>query len=243
MSHYRHDLAWIHHHGFSEFAESAAPGVIALLRRSGIERGLVVDAGCGSGVLASALLSAGYDVRGFDASPSMIDLAREHAPAARFEVGRIGATAIPSCDAIVAMGEVLNYADPADVRGFVTQAAAAIRPGGILIADIAESDAYPQLDEKRIGGDDWSVIVIKEREGSRLTRRILTFREVDGEIRRDEEVHMLTLWERDEIARMFREAGFRVTRRRSYGARRLPLGHAVWIGISGDPLRKRSPSP
>lgn len=227
---YRNDLAWIHHHGFSEFAESAAPGVIALLRRAGVERGLVIDAGCGSGVLARTLTSAGYDVLGFDASPSMIELARAIAPAARFAVGRIGEAELPACDAVVAMGEVLNYTDPADVRTFVRQAAAAIRPGGVLVADIAESDAYPQLDENRFGGDDWSVIVIKECNSNRLTRRILTFREIDGEIQRDEEVHMLTLWEREEIARMCRNAGFRVTRRRSYGTRRLPVGHAVWVG-------------
>lgn len=240
---YRPDLAWIHHQGFSEFAESAAPGVIALLRRSRIESGFVVDAGCGSGVLARALTSAGYDVHGFDASPSMIELARANAPAAHFEVGRIGEASLPSCDAVIAMGEVLNYAAPEAVRNFAAQAAAALRPGGILITDIAESDAYPQLDETRFGGDDWSVIVIKERDGERLTRRILTFREIGGEVRRDEEVHMLTLWERDAIARMFRNAGFRVTRRRSYGTRRLPAGHAVWIGRAGRALRKKSPSP
>lgn len=229
MSHYRDDLAWIHHHGFSEFAESAAPGVLAILRRAGVERGLVVDAGCGTGVLARALTSAGFDVAGFDASPSMVEIAREHAPAASFEVGRIGVTALPSCDAVVAMGEVLNYAAPDDVRTFVRQAAAAIRRAGVLLFDIAESDACPQHDEVRLGGDDWSVIVLREREGERLTRRILSFREIDGVVRRDEEVHTLTLWDRAEIERLLRDAGFRSTRRRSYGTRRLPQGHTVWV--------------
>lgn len=233
---YRNDLAWIHHHGFSEFAESAAAGVIDILRRAGIDRGLVVDAGCGSGVLAGALTAAGYEIFGFDASPSMIELARTTAPSAQFDVGRIGEIALPSCDAIVAMGEVLNYAEPADVRAFVAQAAAALKPGGLFLADFAESDAYPLLDEKRIGGDDWSVIVVKERDGNRLTRRILTFREIDGRIRRDEEVHTLTLWERDEIERLYRDAGFRVKRRRSYGTRRLPVGHAVWVAAMNETL-------
>jgi SAM-dependent methyltransferase len=228
LSQYRDDLAWINHHGFSEFAESAAPGVIALLRRAGVDRGLVVDAGCGSGVLARALTSAGFVVRGFDASLSMIDLARAHAPAAAFDVGRIGVTALPSCDAVVAMGEVLNYVAPDEARTFIRQAADAIRPGGLLLFDIAESEAYPQLDERRFGGDDWSVIVLKQREGDRLVRRILTFREIDGSVRRDEEVHTLTLWDRAEIARLLRDHGFRATRRRSYGTRRLPEGHAVW---------------
>lgn len=37
----------------------------------------VLDAGCGSGLLASALRTKGAQVTGFDASPAMVDLARE----------------------------------------------------------------------------------------------------------------------------------------------------------------------
>ena len=39
----------------------------------------------------------------------MIELARLHAPNARFEVARFADAEIPPCAAIVAMGEVLNY--------------------------------------------------------------------------------------------------------------------------------------
>ncbi|MEW5927683.1 MAG: hypothetical protein AB1941_09365 [Gemmatimonadota bacterium] len=54
-SSYREDLASVHHVGFGDFAEGAAPGVLALLRQAGIREGLVVDLGCGSGVWARAL--------------------------------------------------------------------------------------------------------------------------------------------------------------------------------------------
>lgn len=216
---YRDDLAYIHHAGFSEFAQSAAPWVIATLRRHDVRS--VVELGCGTGVLARALTDAGLAVHGFDVSPSMIALARETAPAARFDVAPFDRVQLPPCDAVVAMGEVLNYGTFAGVRTLIANA-----PARLLLFDIAERGAYPPYDEHRGGGDDWSVIAIKESDGTTLTRRVLTFRE-DG--RRDEEVHALELYDRAALLALLRERGFRTTVRRAYGQRRLPKGHAVYL--------------
>ena len=225
MSEYRHDLAWIHHAGFSEFARSAAPGVIALLPR----HGLVVEVGCGSGILARALTDAGFEVLGIDASPAMIELARLHAPDARFEVARFGDAELPPCSAIVAMGEVLNYGTLDEVKRFVRNAAHALSAGGVLLFDVAESGSYSAHDEHRSGGDDWSVIAIKDSDGKRLTRRVLTFRMIDGVTHRDEEVHELELYSREELMAILRGNGFRVRMRRSYGSLRLPSGHVLYV--------------
>jgi SAM-dependent methyltransferase len=234
VSYYRDDLAWIHHAGFSEFAESAAAGVIALL-----PRGLALDVGCGSGVLARALTDAGFEVLGIDASPAMIELARVHAPRARFEVARFADAVLPPCSGIVSVGEVLNYGTLDDVKRFVRNASHALSAGGVLLFDVAERGSYPEHEERRVGGDDWSVIAIKDSDGERLTRRVLTFREVDGETRRDEEVHELSLYSREELTAILREHGFRVRTRRSYGSRRLPPGHAVYIAErSGAPASR-----
>jgi SAM-dependent methyltransferase len=217
---YRDDLAYIHHAGFSEFAGSAAPFVIETLRRHGARK--VVELGCGSGVLARALTDADFDVHGFDVSPSMIALARETAPYARFDVAPFTEVA-EECDAIVAMGEVFNYGD---VRTFLANATAPL-----LLFDVAERGAYPPHDEHRSGGDDWSVIAIKDSDGTHLNRRVLTFR-TGG--RRDEEVHRLELYDPAELTALLRARGYRVTRRRSYGARRLPKGHHVYVATPRD---------
>jgi SAM-dependent methyltransferase len=216
---YRDDLAWIHHAGFSEFAESAAPWVTELLRRRSAKK--VAELGCGSGVLARELSQAGFDVHGFDISPSMIAFARETAPLARFEVASFAEAAIEPSDAVIAMGEVLNYAGLAALRTRLSSL-----PAPLLLFDVAERGSYPAYDEHRSGGDDWSVIAIKESDGTTLTRRVLTFR-ADG--RRDEELHTLELFDRAELLSELRAAGFRVATRRSYGSRRLPRGHAVYI--------------
>lgn len=79
MKAYSDDLAWIHDAGFGHFAERAAPALLALFRRRGIESGLVVDLGCGSGIWAQKLVEAGYDVFGVDVSEAMIRIARRRA--------------------------------------------------------------------------------------------------------------------------------------------------------------------
>ena len=85
MTLYDDDLAWIHDAGFSDFVRRAAPGVMALLRRHGIEKGFVVDAGCGSGALSHALADAGSAGVGIDSSPATIALAKKAWTGGRFE--------------------------------------------------------------------------------------------------------------------------------------------------------------
>lgn len=225
MNEYGRDLAYIHHAGFSEFAESAAPGLLEILWKHGVRDGLVVEIGCGSGILARELIRAGFDVLGFDASPAMIALAREQC-GARFEVGAFDSIVIPPCNAIVAMGEVLNYGTFDGVRKLIANAATKL-----LVFDIAERGAYPPYDERRVEGDDWSVIAIKESDGTHLTRRILTFRADGDTMRRTEEVHSLELYDRDAMKALLRKHRFRVHVRRSYGTRRLPKGHAVYVCV------------
>lgn len=224
MTHYRDDLAHIHHAGFSEFAESAAPGVIEMLWQRDIRDGLVVELGCGSGVLARELTRAGFEVLGFDASPSMIALAKKTAPKARFQVGTFDEVETPDCNAILAMGEVLNYGTWDAVERLITNATT-----NLLIFDVAERGSYPPHDEVRVDGDDWSVIAIKESDGRHLTRTVEAFRVVNGAMRRDKEVHHLELYDRDALKALLHAHDFRVTVRRSYRTRRLPKGHAVYI--------------
>ena len=200
---------------------------MAILAKHGIRDGLLLDAGCGTGVLARELTRAGFEVRGFDASPAMIELARGTAPDARFEVASFETAELPPCDVIVAMGEVLSYGD---IRKFLPRAARALRKDGVLLFDVAERDAYPAYDETRIGGDDWSIIAIKESDGVKVTRRVLTFRDTGSEAQRDEEVHELALYDRAELLALLRD-DFRVRVRRSYGTRRLPKGHTVYVCV------------
>ena len=111
-SFYQEDLAYIHHAGFGEFARQAGQQVLRMLRDVDDDPGLVVDLGCGSGIWASMLTDAGYDVAGIDISPYMIDLARQEAPLAELHQGSAFDFNIPKCQSVTALGEVLGYASP-----------------------------------------------------------------------------------------------------------------------------------
>jgi 2-polyprenyl-3-methyl-5-hydroxy-6-metoxy-1,4-benzoquinol methylase len=65
---YREDLAFIHDAGFGGVAAAAADRLLTELKRVGLDAGLIVDLGCGSGILAERLSSAGYQVFGIDLS-------------------------------------------------------------------------------------------------------------------------------------------------------------------------------
>src|SRR6266542_4141343 len=73
---YSADPAHIHDAGFGDLAKRAGPEVVRILRAHRIRNGLIVEAGCGSGILAAHLADAGYEVFGFDQSAVMIRLAR-----------------------------------------------------------------------------------------------------------------------------------------------------------------------
>ena len=69
---YRPDLALVHHLGFGFHAEACAPGILALLETVRERGGVVLELGCGSGLLTRHLVEAGHRVIATDASPAML---------------------------------------------------------------------------------------------------------------------------------------------------------------------------
>ena len=84
---YRRDLALVHHKGFAFHAEACAAGILELLEPVRQRRGLVVEIGCGSGLLTGELVKAGHRVVATDASSAMLELAR-HGAAGRDRLER-----------------------------------------------------------------------------------------------------------------------------------------------------------
>jgi SAM-dependent methyltransferase len=221
---YKDDLAYIHDRGFGDFAKNSAPGLLMMLRQAEIATGLVVDLGCGSGLWARELVDAGYDVLGIDISSAMIDIARRRVPQGEFHVASLLEAKLPACDAVTSLGECFNYLfDKSNsirqLRRLFRRIYTALKPGGLLIFDIAEPGRGKGPRQRHKQGDDWAVIVEvdEDRSTDRLTRRITSFRRVGELYARDEEVHRLQLYSRSEVANELRAAGFRVRTVRAYG--------------------------
>jgi SAM-dependent methyltransferase len=232
---YGDDLAYTHDVGHSAFATRAAPGVLALLKRHGIPRGLVVDLGCGSGIWARILNDNGYDLLGVDYSAAMIALARKRAPKAAFRHASYLDVDLPPCDAVTSIGECLNYLfdrdNDAPLERLFRRVHTALRPDGLFVFDILEPSQLPggKSRQRHRTGDDWAVLVEIEEDTPRhqLTRRITNFRQRGKYYRRSEEVHRLQLYRGRDIAETLERIGFRVRLRRGYGEFRLARRHAV----------------
>jgi SAM-dependent methyltransferase len=229
---YGSDLAYIHDVGFGNFARRSAPGLLKLIRRGGKARGLVVDLGCGSGIWARELCSAGYDALGIDISEAMIALARKRVPQAEFRKGSFLTAKLPPCVAVTALGECFSYLFDAGntKRGlsrFFRRIYEILRPGGLLIFDVATPGRVPGPGPQRSyrEGDDWVVLVAAREDHKLLTRWITTFRKVGALYRRDCEVHRLRLFKGPELAEQLRDTGFRVRTLKGYGRARFPRGH------------------
>jgi SAM-dependent methyltransferase len=226
---YERDLAWIHAAGFGDFARSAAPGLIARLRSAGVRRGLIVELGCGSGAATRPLVAAGYEVLGLDASIEMIRLARRAVPRARYSPARLPDAVLPPCDAVVAVGEVLNYMSRrADFDVLFKRVFEALRPGGVFLFDAKQPGFTVAGLTRGRSGKGWAVLSTStEKPDGTLTREIVSFRRADSAYRRSAETHRLTLLSARDLSRRLRAAGFTVRSTRAYGSFRLPPGHVL----------------
>ncbi len=234
---YARDLAYIHHHGFGDFAQLTAPGLLRVFRGAGIHRGLVIDIGCGSGIWARALLDHGYDVLGVDPSASMLKLARQQAPAASFLQSSAYRAALLPCVAVTAIGEVLSY-HPRPVRGpsrlpaLFRRVARALPLGGLFVFDLIMAEGNsPMAYRTWKQAADWAVLAeaAERRRGRWLARDMTTFRRTARGFRRGAERHWLRLHRASAVTKALAAAGFSVRLTRHYSAKPLAARRLAFL--------------
>ena len=106
----------------------------------------VADLGCGPGHITAYLDELGVKAFGVDASPAMIELARQAHPALRFELGTMEELRI----ADGALGGVLSrwsiiHTPPREISVILAEFHRVLAPGGHLLIGFSASDgpAYP----------------------------------------------------------------------------------------------------
>ncbi|MGB2572307.1 class I SAM-dependent methyltransferase [Micromonospora citrea] len=120
----------------------------ALVPPAGRPGALLVDLGCGAGLMAPHLAGKGYRHVGVDLTRSALDQAADHGVTVL--VG--DATAVPladGCADVVAAGEVLEHVP--DWRRAVAEACRLLRPGGLLVLDTLNDTALARLVAVEIG--------------------------------------------------------------------------------------------
>jgi SAM-dependent methyltransferase len=237
LPYYRRELALVHHLGFGFHADACAPGILALLEPVRARRGLVLELGCGSGLLTRHLVDAGHRVIATDASPAMLELARDHAPDAEdLHQLVLPDDRVPPADAIVSTGHALNYLpDEAAIDRTLVAVAQALRHGGVLAIDLcdlgwgeARRDAPPLV---RVH-DDWVLSSRFSLPRPNLYVREMTIfvRDHDGRWHRDDERHDNILIDASRVPALLGDHGVEATIAASFGTEELPAGLVAVIG-------------
>jgi SAM-dependent methyltransferase len=196
--------------GRYDTTEDDARQAVALL---GLQPGAkVLDAACGFGRFAGALLALGCDVVGVDISPAAIAEARRRCPGPDYVVGDLTQPlGLGSFDAIVNVFSSFGYgATVEDDQRVLDGWKRMLRPGGQLLMELSDLERS----QARLGGI--GVTVTRETNGVTEILRcdpdthVLHIR---YELREHElEVETRLYWA-DELERMVAAAGFRDVRR------------------------------
>ncbi len=234
---YRRDLALVHHLGFGFHADRCAAGILTILEPVRARGGLVVELGCGSGLLTRHLIDAGHRVVATDASSAMLDLARQYAPGAEeFRLLALPDDPIPAADAIVSVGHVLNYLPDAEsLDRALVAAAQALLADGVLALDLCDLEwGEIRRDAPNHGwvSDDWAIVTeFSLPSPDRFVRQMAVFvRNDDGSWRRDDERHDNVLINTTRVPALLARNGIEAQVTSAFGDEELPAGLRVVIG-------------
>ncbi|GAB4554558.1 MAG: hypothetical protein Tsb0013_17230 [Phycisphaerales bacterium] len=99
--------------------------------------GLIVEAGCGNGVVVRALRDRGYDIEGLDFAPRTIEANRAVDPDGRYMVGDVRAMPYDdgSLGGVISLGVVEHFSD-ADRSVILRETARCLRPGGVAVLSV-----------------------------------------------------------------------------------------------------------
>ncbi|MDD3221364.1 MAG: methyltransferase domain-containing protein [Lachnospiraceae bacterium] len=196
--------------------------LVTLLKKYGVEDGLVLDMGCGTGNVTEALRRRGYDMIGIDNSEEMLSVAIEKGAEAsdgmtpalylcqdmrEFELyGTVGA--------VVSICDSMNYIlEPEELLQVFKLVNNYLDPRGIFIFDMNTLYKYENiLGEQTIGETREDHCFIWDNyydTDSRINEYVLNLfiQGTDGRYDRCEEVHYQRAYEPEEIRSLIEAAG------------------------------------
>lgn len=112
-------------------------GLLTLAAEHGATGGRALDVGCGTGRSLEALLAAGFDAAGCDASARMMEIARDRVGQdVDLDVATLpDVPAGPPLELVTAVNDIINYVAPHDLDAAIGAMAGRLAPGGVLLFD------------------------------------------------------------------------------------------------------------
>lgn len=210
--------------------------VTELLREQGIEDGLVLDLGCGTGRLTRLLAARGYDMIGLDLSGEMLEGAIEEnrdgsilylqQDMREFELYGTVRAIVSICDS---MNYLMEYEDLVQVLKLADNY---LDPGGVFLFDMNTLYKYQEIlgeqtiaENREEGSFIWENYFDREQQVNQYDLTLFV-REEDGRYQKYEETHFQRAYEIEEVENAIREAGMELV--------------AVYDGWTKDMPRKDS---
>ena len=190
-----------------------------LLKENGVEDGLVLDLGCGTGTLTELLAAQGYDMIGVDASEEMLQAAMEKRTRSgqdilyllqdmrEFELYGTVRAVVSICDSI---NYTLEYEDLVRVFTLVNNY---LDPGGVFIFDLNTVYKYQNILGDNTFAEDreessfiWDNFYDEEDQVNEYDLTLF-IREENGLYRKYTETHYQKAYELTTVRRALKEAG------------------------------------
>ena len=190
-----------------------------LLKEYGVQDGLVLDLGCGTGTMTELLAADGYDMIGVDNSEEMLEIAREKQIKSGHEIlyllqdmrefelyGTVGAV-FSICDS-------LNYiTEPEELKQVFRWVNNYLDPGGIFLFDMNTVHKYRDIlgettiaENRDEGSFIWENSYDPEN-GINIYELAVFLPREDGLYEKCEELHCQKAYEQSEIEALIAEAG------------------------------------
>lgn len=190
-----------------------------LLREYGVDDGLVLDLGCGTGTLARLLAEKSYDMIGVDLSDEMLEIAMEKEAEdpkgilylmqdmRAFELYGTVRAIVSICDS---MNYMLEYEDFVEVLRLANNY---LDPGGVFIFDLNTIYKYKETmgettiaENREEGSFIWENFYDEEEQINEYDLT-LYIREEDDRYRRFEETHYQKAYDLDTVKQAIADAG------------------------------------
>ena len=193
--------------------------LIEILRDYGIDEGIVLDLGCGTGNVTQILSEAGYDMIGIDNSQEMLNVAMEKRgenqsilyllqDMREFELYGTVAAVVSICDSI---NYITEYEDLVEVFRLVNNY---LDPKGSFVFDIKTESAYKNIGDSVIAEDREECSFIWEnyfdqQDGMNEYSLSIFVKAEDGRYDKYMENHYQRAYSLEEIKDALRQAGLR----------------------------------
>ena len=196
--------------------------LIELLKEYGIEDGLVLELGCGTGNVTERLFNAGYDMIGVDNSMDMLEIAMEKKEENKkdilyllqdmreFELYGTVRAVVSICDS---MNYITEEEDLLEVFRLVNNY---LDPGGIFLFDMNTKYKYAEIlgdntiaENREDASFIWDNYYDEEEQINEYDLALFIHEDCQGELlyRKYEETHYQRAYELETVKRLLEEAG------------------------------------